>query len=633
MSKILGLNKDSLLRYYRNCTSKKCSLKVDAVTKIESGIIRHIAIVTSSSLALQPLEAAIKPQESSLVSPIHFKSELSGWAVAVYALGDQMLSEGWHFKSQRNEQSVPLRKGFRARKLFQQQASSKLSGRCFEWHITEHKSPFGAGLPKFVMRELLPDATTGVLMRGEAKWAGSSPQEMCCNMYKDPNGGDNCHGTSNGVRLCGFDNPGVWQLLEAAEDCDSTKATHDQRTFGVFTAISDYSKSSLAALVAHASSSFNAAMIAVCPTDHVAAFTPLRNSQRFQQDWEYEPDDPILQSPLCQGMVDAYKNAPSREARTAILSLWAPYYPYKLTESLFSVDHNDVYNARLQHANGHAGRQLDKLKHHRFRMDAQKFSFIHQWLRSDYASKDGDAGSEDRQRQDIRARLYPVYQKHARLEGIIPASQVYFYDAMGDGFCDQTSENCCCMQCIEGWNHLALMKDFINDSSNGLSDPRKKAHQVDEIRKFLDYDFRWKHLEDSSDVVTHCMNHALASPDGCFSNQCSHCHVNRCVECNAWAVLMDTVRQELRTHFDEQTGVVLLTTERPGDGAAMLQDSTRAATERPGDGAAAQHSEMRQHLEGLQVELERREQHLSQLDAEYHRYIAYIVGKHRSSRA
>ena len=226
MSKILGLNKDSLLRYYRNCTSKKCSLKVDAVTKIKSGIIRHIAIVTSSSLALQPLEAAIKPQESSLVSPIRFKSELSGGTVAVYALGDQMLSEGWHFKSQRNEQSMPLRKGFRARKLFQQQASSKLSGRCFEWHIAEDKSPFGAGLPKFVMRELLPDATTGVLMRGEA-------QEMWCNMYKEPNGGDNCHGTSNGVRLCGFDNPGVWQLLEAAEDCDSTKATHDQRNLWV----------------------------------------------------------------------------------------------------------------------------------------------------------------------------------------------------------------------------------------------------------------------------------------------------------------------------------------------------------------------------------------------------------------
>ena len=121
-----------------------------------------------------------------------------------------------------------------------------------------------------------------------------------------------------------------------------------------------------------------------------------------------------------------------------------------MIERLFSVDHHDVAAAKLQHASGLAGVELEKMKHQRFRWDTQKYSFLHQWLQSNYGSKDGDAFNADRRRQDIRARLYPMYRRMARESGVEPASQTSFYDAMGDGFCDQNSENCCCGQCIEG---------------------------------------------------------------------------------------------------------------------------------------------------------------------------------------
>ena len=68
-----------------------------------------------------------------------------------------------------------------------------------------------------------------------------------------------------------------------------------------------------------------------------------------------------------------------------------------------------------------------------------------------------------------------MYKQHARDEGVVPVSQSKFHDVMGDGFEDQHSENCCCMQCIEGWNHIALLKDFINDPSNGLKSKGSSA--------------------------------------------------------------------------------------------------------------------------------------------------------------
>lgn len=99
-----------------------------------------------------------------------------------------------------------------------------------------------------------------------------------------------------------------------------------------------------------------------------------------------------------------------------------------------------------------------------------------------------------------------------------PASMTSFYAAMGDGFVDQHSENCCCGQCVTGWNYLQMMVDFVNDMSNVIKDYKAKAHKVGEIKKSLDYDYRWEHLTDSSCIETHCMSHALSSGDACHSN-------------------------------------------------------------------------------------------------------------------
>ena len=139
-------------------------------------------------------------------------------------------------------------------------------------------------------------------------------------------------------------------------------------------------------------------------------------------------------------------------------------------------------------------------------------------------------------RQDIRARLHLEYCKLARaaLPDQEPASESQFYIEMGaEEFMDQTSESCCCGQCIEGWMHLNLMKDFIMDPANGVTDAKATTSKVDEIKQFLSYDYRWKHLEDSSEISTHCCNHALASPESCYTNCCAHEHKNTCVECNA----------------------------------------------------------------------------------------------------
>lgn len=455
---ILKVNKDALGRYYRNSTSKGAALGSSHVVNIELAIITYLGTDVAPEATVES-----DAKGATSVAPLYFKSENGGGAISIHALGEQMT--GWKpLGVQRRDEPIVLRRGLRGRKLFRERSGDKLSGRIFEWYVVADAAPdtYRPGHHKFVLHELIPDEVTQILSRSKHKWTGSTPQQMWGAMYKDPKGADNPNGTNNGIRLCGFDAPGVLQLIEAAEACDSEAAgdsldsSHAHREFGSRRALDALSASSLRHMIYSASSAFKAAMMSVCPSDPRAAYLALRSSASFLHEWESDCEEQsiakLAETPWVAGMVHAYGRAESRESRVAILSLFAPYFKVNVTESLFSVDHNEVHTAKVHSAQGDAGRQLERLKHQRFRWDAPKFSFLYQWARSDFGSTDSDASCDEKQRVDIRSRLYKQYEKHARqsMPDRKPCSADAFNKMMGDGFCDQTSESCCCGQCIEG---------------------------------------------------------------------------------------------------------------------------------------------------------------------------------------
>ena len=246
------------------------------------------------------------------------------------------------------------------RKLF---CKGDLTGRSFEWCIVEDTHPFRAGRPKFVLKELIQDPSTGLLVPTSDRWYDSGPQEMWSDMVQTELGpSKRCR---SGLKWCGLDNAGLLQLLGAAEECGGVQESSCRWQFGVHTAVDGYSKHSIAKVVAHASKGFLAAMVAVCPNGPVAASHALRKSQKSRRDWGYVSTGPTLHTPMCAGVVGAYKGAGFGQPRLAILSLWAPYFPYKVAEAAFGVDHNGVWPARLHHAAGLAGVQLEKLQHPR----------------------------------------------------------------------------------------------------------------------------------------------------------------------------------------------------------------------------------------------------------------------------
>ena len=95
---------------------------------------------------------------------------------------------------------------------------------------------------------------------------------------------------------------------------------------------------------------------------------------------------------------------------------------------------------------------------------------------------------------------------------------------------------------VAGFCHLARQ---MTPCAIGFHNSKSKLKKLKEIRQFLASDYRWKHLEDSSLISTHCCNYALASPHSCFTTTCDHVHSNTCVECNMWPTSIKEMRWEL----------------------------------------------------------------------------------------
>ena len=653
-----GVGRKTLSRYYENCNQRKITLTSEAVVNVEVKMLAFILASNSGSTTVCAAQPELGPGAQVKITPIHSHCD-DGGVVALHAIGEHMSENGWVMSVQRGD-PIHLRKGLRGRKLFRSQKSKTLYGRCFEWVVVSDTHPFAPGnVPKIVLYELLRDEATGVLTRSEHKWqsepsAISPCQSVWDQMYKDERGGNNPNGTKNGIRLCGLSNGHIRDLIKAANDCDVDLKSDDGRVFGKNGAVQKLKKRSLSGLAMHATLAFRAAMYSVCPSDPVAAYRAMRRQVSFRKEWDDTDVKLALDTPFFVGMAEAHALAESREAKVGILSLVAPHYPCKAIEQIFDVDHNEVYAAKLHAAEGNAGVQLERLRHERFSMDPQKFSFMHQWTNSSFACTDGDAGDAlVKQRADIRTRLYDKYIVHARqaLPDMKPIGMTKFYEEMGPGFCDQNSENCCCDQCVQGWQHLSMMEDFILDPCNALASRSQLLQKLKEIRRFLDYDFRFKHLEDSSPIVSHCMDHALSSHEGSYCNHCNHEHTNSCTECNMWHSLMEEVKAQITAQKPAPTcanpgisiGVSAAAGEPvvPSAAAGEPVVPSAAAGEPAVPSAAAGEPAVLSAAAGepaapsvaVGMSIECKMAHLQLLDDEYHRYVAHLVRKHRSSKA
>jgi len=409
--------------------------------------------------------------------------------------------------------------------------------------------------------------------------------------------------------MCGFKHPEVISLLELSKSSGASASV-----FAKIKDLDDLSDSRLATLRRVGLDIILRAMVSICPSDPAGAFRVIRDASQFDEAMGTNRQlEEVKQLPFVVGLVKKHSVLTDKDEQDALLALISPFYSYKLMKELFGVSHSAVERSRMFAAHEECKLFRDKVLHERCRWDPRKFAYLSQWTQSIYAVKVGDASSDNLQRLQIRARLYPLYVEYNNcgMEGVDAASEDKFNKFMSQGFADTSEETCCCGQCVDGFLAMSNLQEFIEDVNIGLIEVKERCKQVDEIRRFMNTDFRWKHLQHESVIATHCMKHALANharcqlsgcnhdhnncAEHCYGQRCQHDHTNSCAECLQWDTLVCAVREEIQrnanTAATESPPVNAAPTESPPVIAATAgppRVDTAAAESPPVNAAAAE---------------------------------------------
>ena len=442
----------------------------------------------------------------------------------------------WVVKSQRGDitrSAMQLYPGFQCRHIFLKGA---LKGRCFQLTVLRDTSLPGEDgsqcTPRYNLKEVATDEA-GFAVHSIGVTAGS-PNAVWDTMYKEL-GLKGCH---KGFEYCGFNDIGLHHMsaLQARSEFGANKNVN---------ASSARWHRRIASCVDH---EVQSVLQKLCPSDPDAAFEIWRKSSAFQaRGYATSELDQLRTLPFFVAMRKSYHAAPTKELKTGVLSMVAPFFSQAAVCSVFDCKPYQCTAAKLHAADKIAGVPAEKIKHERFRLGGRAFSFLHQWCHSSFAVSASDASSHRWKRLQIRARLYPLYKEMAEQEGVKAVSKDKFNKFMTEGFMDETVETCCCAGCVDGWLAMDMMEEMILDTATyDFPDRKILAKRVGEVREFMAGEYRWKHLSESSCESMHCMSHALSCDCSNLSEVCDHAHVNTCLECNKWGGLVLEVCEHIK---------------------------------------------------------------------------------------
>jgi len=213
-------------RYFNNKSCKKKPLSDrNAIEKTEQRILQQAISYFSNTVDAvcnRPCVNLSSPPRSSLTNiPLHKFNECGRGESQLMDLGTATLPEGatkemWLLHRHRSDLEIQLRPGLRGRHTF---SRGKLHDKTFEWRVVVDTRANHRAQYRFQVYELLLDEVTGFRLKSKI-YFGATPHAAWSSMYEErvPDSRVN-----NGAELCGFNEPGMLDLLGAC-----TSALHDE---------------------------------------------------------------------------------------------------------------------------------------------------------------------------------------------------------------------------------------------------------------------------------------------------------------------------------------------------------------------------------------------------------------------
>lgn len=270
-----------------------------------------------------------------------------------------------------------------------------------------------------------------------------------------------------------------------------------------------------------------------------------------------------------KALVTAYKNAPTKNSKTQILSIYATRYTtiqLKNIHKPFEI----LSDRQIKKARAHAkkvgiGISIEKQPTHRIRMDLTKLDHFLTFVDQPYFYQDVAFGTRTLKlesgeklvmpnvvRTVTRATMIEQYFKFCTEENVQPLGRSTLFRILQVREASQRKS-------LQGLDNIAAaggdgfetMHDSVNTLQNLGADPKwceETRNSLKAGKRYLKTDYRVHCREDESSCPDHCKRYALSDPqDKDFQEHCTHEHCDVCDKCEKLKDVIQAVADKIES--------------------------------------------------------------------------------------
>ena len=285
--------------------------------------------------------------------------------------------------------------------------------------------------------------------------------------------------------------------------------------------------------------------------------------QAFQESGE------VACSSDLKALLTAYKNAPTRNIKTQILSIYADRYPAKYLKKIHApfekLSDRQIKNARAHAKQVGAGLIVEKPLTHRVRIDLVKLDHFLSFVDQPYFYQDVafgtrtlklDSGEQilmpDVIRTVGRSTMIEQYLKHCNEEDFKPLGKSTLFRILQVREASQRKSlqglDNIAASGAEGFESMHKIVDDLRDGGASAEWCKEVQSALKNGKRYLKTEYRAHCREDESPCPDHCRCFALSDPQNTeFKGSCAHQHQVRCDRCEDLKSTIQSIADQIES--------------------------------------------------------------------------------------
>ena len=268
-------------------------------------------------------------------------------------------------------------------------------------------------------------------------------------------------------------------------------------------------------------------------------------------------------------LMQAYKNAPTRNLKTQILSLYAYRYPMKKLQQLHE-PYESISTWQIKKARTHArecgpGLSVEKSSSYRVRLDTTLVDHFIDFINRPYFYQDVAFGTRKLKlnngqevlmpnviRTVTRSTMISQYLMFCEEEQVVPLSRATLFRILEVREASQQRSLCgldnTAAEGSAGFERISKIVDDLQQMGQEKSWAQQMKKSIQDGKRYFKTGYRNHCQQDDSTCPDHCVKFGLSDPnDSDLKEQCAHEHTTSCGECDDITIRLDMIEHVIKS--------------------------------------------------------------------------------------